>query len=56
MARIRIDTLDPSSPVLLEACVTLIVNAFADPERGELCCDGFGFHEIRNGCSEGEPK
>ncbi len=46
MARIRIDTLDPSSPVLLEACVTLIVNAFADPERyhaervrRELCCD-----------------
>ena len=29
----RIDTLDTSSPPLVEACVTLIVNAFADPER-----------------------
>jgi GNAT superfamily N-acetyltransferase len=29
----RIDTLDASSPLLLEACVTLLVNAFAKPER-----------------------
>jgi predicted N-acetyltransferase YhbS len=29
----RIDTLDTSSPALVEASVTLIVNAFADPER-----------------------
>jgi GNAT superfamily N-acetyltransferase len=33
MGKIRFDTLDPSSPALLEASVTLIVNAFADPER-----------------------
>jgi GNAT superfamily N-acetyltransferase len=33
MGNIRIDTLDTSSPALLEAAVTLIVNAFADPER-----------------------
>lgn len=33
MSDIRIVTLDPSSPVLLEASVTLIVNAFADPKR-----------------------
>jgi predicted N-acetyltransferase YhbS len=33
MGKIRIDTLDTSSPALLEASVTLIVNAFADPER-----------------------
>ncbi|MBP5988095.1 MAG: GNAT family N-acetyltransferase [Azonexus sp.] len=29
----RIDTLDTSSPALVDACITLIVNAFADPER-----------------------
>jgi predicted N-acetyltransferase YhbS len=29
----RIDTLDTSSPALIEASVTLIVNAFADPDR-----------------------
>lgn len=33
MDKCRIDTLDTTSPVLLEASVTLIVNAFADPER-----------------------
>lgn len=33
MAKYRIDTLDASSPLLLEACVTLLVNAFAKPER-----------------------
>ncbi len=33
MGKIRIDTLDASSPALLEASVTLIFNAFADPER-----------------------
>ncbi len=33
MAKYRIDTLDGSSPLLLEACVTLLVNAFAKPER-----------------------
>lgn len=46
MAQLRIDTLDSSSPLLLDACVTLIVNAFADPERygaervrRELCAE-----------------
>lgn len=33
MGKIRFDTLDASSPALLEASVTLIVNAFGDPER-----------------------
>lgn len=33
MAKYRIETLDASSPLLLEACVTLLVNAFAKPER-----------------------
>lgn len=33
MAKIRFDTLDAGSPALLEASVTLIVNAFGDPER-----------------------
>lgn len=33
MGKIRIDTLDSSGPALLAASVTLIVNAFADPER-----------------------
>jgi predicted N-acetyltransferase YhbS len=33
VGKIRIDTLDTSSPALLEASVTLIFNAFADPER-----------------------
>ena len=33
MAKIRIDTLDASSALLVEASVTLIVNAFGDPER-----------------------
>lgn len=33
MGKLRIDTLDTSSPALLEASVTLLVNAFADPER-----------------------
>ena len=33
MGKIRIDTLDTSSAPLLEASVTLIFNAFADPER-----------------------
>lgn len=33
MGKIRIDTLDCSSPALLSASVTLIFNAFADPER-----------------------
>lgn len=30
---LRIDTLDSSSPALVDSCVTLIFNAFADPER-----------------------
>jgi len=33
MAKFRIDTLDASSQLLVEACVTLLVNAFAKPER-----------------------
>ena len=33
MTKLRIDTLDTSSPVLVDASVTLIVNAFGDPER-----------------------
>lgn len=33
MAKIRFDTLDPSSAPLVDASVTLIVNAFGDPER-----------------------
>jgi len=33
MTKLRIDTLDISSPVLVDASVTLIVNAFGDPER-----------------------
>lgn len=33
MPDFRIDTLDASSPLLLEACITLLVNAFAKPER-----------------------
>jgi predicted N-acetyltransferase YhbS len=46
MGKIRIDTLDTSSPALLESSVTLIFNAFADPERysaervmKELCAE-----------------
>jgi len=31
MAKVRIDTLDVSSPILVEACVTLLFNAFAKP-------------------------
>jgi predicted N-acetyltransferase YhbS len=30
---LRIDTLDVSSAALVDSCVTLIFNAFADPER-----------------------
>lgn len=33
MGKIRFDTLDTRSPALLEACVTLVANAFADPKR-----------------------
>lgn len=33
MGKLRIDTLNGSSNVLVEACTTLIVNAFGDPER-----------------------
>ncbi len=33
MPKFRIEHLDASSPVLLKACVTLLVNAFAKPER-----------------------
>lgn len=33
MSKIRIDTLDPASETMLDACVTLVANAFADPER-----------------------
>ncbi|MBU1363983.1 MAG: GNAT family N-acetyltransferase [Gammaproteobacteria bacterium] len=33
MGKIRIDTLDTSSPPLVEASVTLLFNAFAEPER-----------------------
>ncbi|MFN4324906.1 MAG: GNAT family N-acetyltransferase [Azonexus sp.] len=48
MATFRIDTLDSSSPLLLEACVTLIVNAFADPER-------YGAERIRRELSTNDP-
>lgn len=33
MGKLRIDLLDGSSRTLIEACTTLIVNAFGDPER-----------------------
>jgi GNAT superfamily N-acetyltransferase len=33
MPKLRIDTLDSSSRALVDASVTLIVNAFGDPER-----------------------
>ena len=33
MSKYRIEPLDATSPLLLEACVTLLVNAFAKPER-----------------------
>jgi GNAT superfamily N-acetyltransferase len=33
MPTFRIELLDASSPVLVKACVTLLVNAFAKPER-----------------------
>ncbi|PKO36555.1 MAG: hypothetical protein CVU33_17740 [Betaproteobacteria bacterium HGW-Betaproteobacteria-6] len=33
MGKIRFDTLDTSSPPLVEASITLLFNAFADPER-----------------------
>lgn len=33
MGKLRIDTLDSSSNALVEACTTLIENAFGDPER-----------------------
>ena len=33
MPTLHIDTLDLSSPLLVEACVTLLTNAFAKPER-----------------------
>lgn len=36
MSKFRIDTLDTTSEVLLDACATLIANAFADPERYNL--------------------
>jgi predicted N-acetyltransferase YhbS len=32
MSQVRIDTLDSSSPPLVESCVTLLFNAFASPE------------------------
>lgn len=32
MTRLRIDTLDSSSPPLVESCVTLLFNAFACPD------------------------
>mgnify|MGYP000058225901 FL=1 len=33
MAKFQIETLDASSPLLLEASITLLINAFAKPER-----------------------
>lgn len=48
MAKLRIDTLDSSSPLLLDACVTLIVNAFADPER-------YGAERVRHELSVDDP-
>ncbi|NJD25860.1 MAG: GNAT family N-acetyltransferase [Betaproteobacteria bacterium] len=33
MSKVRIERLDPDSPVLVEACTTLLANAFADPLR-----------------------
>ena len=33
MPKFSIDTLDISSPILIDACVTLLVNAFAKPKR-----------------------
>lgn len=40
MSRLRIERLDSSSAVLVEACSTLLVNAFADPSR-------YGLERIR---------
>ncbi|UCV07471.1 GNAT family N-acetyltransferase [Dechloromonas denitrificans] len=45
MGKLRIDTLDASSPALLESCTTLIVNAFADPVR--YSAERVG-HELRS--------
>jgi len=45
MDKLRIDTLDASSPALLESCTTLIVNAFADPVR--YSAERVG-HELRS--------
>lgn len=36
MNKLRIDTLDVTSPHLVEECVTLLFNAFAKPERYSL--------------------
>jgi GNAT superfamily N-acetyltransferase len=36
MKRLRIEPLDPDSAILVEACTTLLVNAFADPVRYSL--------------------
>lgn len=36
MKRLRIEPLDPDSGALVEACTTLLVNAFADPVRYSL--------------------
>ena len=48
MSKIRIDTLDPGSASLLETCVTLIVNAFANPER-------YGPERVRRELREEDP-
>ena len=48
MGNIRIDTLDTSSPALLEASVTLLVNAFADPER-------YGAERVRKELRDKDP-
>jgi GNAT superfamily N-acetyltransferase len=36
MKRLRIEPLDPDSAILVDACTTLLVNAFADPVRYSL--------------------
>lgn len=33
MSKLRFDLLEPDSPTLVEACVNLVVKAFANPER-----------------------
>ncbi|MBS1144571.1 MAG: N-acetyltransferase [Proteobacteria bacterium] len=48
MKNVRIDTLDVSSPALLDASLTLIVNAFGDPER-------YGLERVRRELKSVDP-